>query len=152
VSPEYTLGPGDRLILYVWNIPGTALYDSATLAVDRTGSAFVPRVGSVPLQGLTLAEAQEVLRTRLARYYAGFELRLALGELRGIEVYVVGEVVRPGTYTISPFSMVLEALFAAGGPTKLGTLRGVRILRNGRTLEEVDLYDFLLRGERTIGP
>ena len=152
VSPDYTLGPGDSLILYVWNIPGTALYDSTMLAVDRTGSAFVPRVGSVPLQGLTVAQAQEVLRNRLARYYSGFELRLALGELRAISMYVVGEVARPGTYTISPFSAVLDALFAAGGPTKMGTLRAIRVTRNGQTLDEVDLYDFLLRGQRAIGP
>lgn len=152
VSPDYALGPGDSLILYVWNIPGTALYDSAPLVVDRTGSVFVPRVGSVPLQGLTLAQAQEVLRTKLARYYSGFELRLALGELRAISVYALGEVARPGTYTISPFSTVLDALFTAGGPTKMGSLRSIRISRNGRTLEEVDLYDFLLRGERNVGP
>ncbi|MBI4737208.1 MAG: SLBB domain-containing protein [candidate division NC10 bacterium] len=152
MSPDYTLGPGDSLILYIWNIPGTALYDSAPLVVDRTGSAFVPRVGSVPLQGLTLAQAQEVLRTRLARYYSGFELRLALGELRAIGVYVLGEVARPGTYTISPFSTVLDALFTAGGPTKMGSLRSIQITRNGRTLEELDLYNFLLRGERSVGP
>jgi polysaccharide export outer membrane protein len=152
VSPDYALGPGDSLILYVWNVPGTALYDSVPLAVDRTGSVFVPRVGSVPLQGLTLIQAQEVLRNKLARYYSGFELRLALGELRGIGVYVIGEVVRPGTYTISPFSTVLDALFAAGGPIKMGTLRAIRITRNGQILEEVDLYDFLLRGERILGP
>jgi protein involved in polysaccharide export with SLBB domain len=152
VSPDYTLGPGDSLILYVWNVPGTALFDSATLVVDRAGSVFVPRVGAVPLQGLTIAQAQEVLRTKLARYYSGFELRLALGELRGIAVYVIGEVTRPGTYTISPFSTMLDALFAAGGPTKMGTLRAIRITRSGRTLEEVDLYDFLLRGERSLGP
>ena len=151
VSPEYTLGPGDSLILYIWNVPGTALFDSATLVVDRTGSVFVPRVGSVPLQGLTLPQAQEVLRTKLARYYSGFELRLALGELRAIAVYVIGEVARPGTYTISPFSSVLDALFAGGGPTKMGTLRAIRVTRHGQTLGEVDLYDFLLRGERAIG-
>ncbi len=152
VSPDYRLGPGDSLILYVWNIPGTALYDSASLTVDRTGAAFVPQVGSVLLQGLTLAQAEEVLRTKLARYYSGFELRLALGELRAISVYVAGEVVRPGTYTISPFSTVLDALFAASGPTKMGTLRSVRVIRTGRIVEEVDLYDFLLRGDRTVGP
>ncbi len=152
VSPDYMLGPGDSLILYVWNIPGTALFDSVLLLVDRTGAVFVPRVGSVPVQGLTLAQAQEVMRTRLARYYSGFELRLALGELRAIGVYVLGEVARPGTYTISPFSTVLDALFIAGGPSKMGSLRSIRITRNSRTLEEVDLYDFLLRGERNFGP
>ena len=152
VSPDYTLGPGDTTILYIWNIPGTALYESASLVVDRSGSAFVPRVGSVPLQGLTLPQAQEVLRTKLARYYSGFELRLALGELRAISVYVIGELARPGTYTISPFSTVLDALFAAGGPTKMGSLRAVRVMRDGQTLVEVDLYEFLLRGERAIGP
>jgi protein involved in polysaccharide export with SLBB domain len=98
-----------------------------------------------------MAQAEEVLRTRLARYYSGFELRLALGELRAIAVYVLGEVARPGTYTISPFSTVLDGLFAAGGPTKMGTLRAIRITRNERTLEEVDLYEFLLRGQRAIG-
>jgi len=152
VAPDYVLGPGDNLILYVWNIPGATLFDSATLVVDRTGSVFVPRVGSVPLQGLTLVQAQEVLRTKLARYYSGFELRLALGELRAISVYVVGEVTRPGAYSISPFSTVLDALFAAGGPTKMGTLRSIRVTRNGRTVGEVDLYDFLLRGEQNISP
>ena len=152
VSADYTLGPGDSLILYIWNIPGGALYDSTTLVIDRTGSTFVPRVGSVALQGLTLAQALEVLRTRLSRYYTGFELRVALGELRAISVYVVGEVARPGTYTISPFSTVLDALFAAGGPTKMGTLRLIRVTRSGQTLGEVDLYEFLLRGQRAIGP
>jgi protein involved in polysaccharide export with SLBB domain len=152
VSPDYQLGPGDGLILYVWNIPGTSLYDSAPLLVDRSGSVFVPRVGSVPLQGLTIAQAQEVIRSRVGRYYSGFELRLTLGELRGISVYVVGEVARPGTYTVSPFSTLLDALIAAGGPTKMGTLRGIRLVRNGKTQEEVDLYDFLLRGERALGP
>ena len=152
VSPDYILGPGDGLILYVWNIPGTGLYDSAALLVDRSGSVFVPRVGSVPLQGLTLAQAQEVIRSRVSRYYAGFELRLTLGELRGISVYVVGEVARPGTYTVSPFSTAFDALVAAGGPTKMGTLRTIRLVRNGKTEEELDLYDFLLRGERNLGP
>lgn len=152
VSPDYVLGPGDVLILYVWNIPGTALYDSATLTIDRTGSAFVPRVGSIPLQGLTLAQAQEVIRGRIARNYSGFDLRVALGELRAISVYVVGEVARPGTYTISPFSTVLDALFVAGGPTKMGSLRSVRVAQNGQTVREVDLYDFLLRGDRPTGP
>ncbi|HSB73168.1 MAG TPA: SLBB domain-containing protein [Candidatus Methylomirabilis sp.] len=152
VSPDYQLGPGDGLILYFWNIPGAGLYDSVPLLVDRSGSVFVPRVGSVPLQGLTLAQAQEVIRSRVGRYYSGFELRLTLGELRGISVYVVGEVARPGTYTISPFSTLLDALIAAGGPTKMGTLRTIRLVRNGKTQEEVDLYDFLLRGERSLGP
>jgi polysaccharide export outer membrane protein len=152
VSPDYTLGPGDGLILYVWNIPGESLYDSASLVVDRSGAVFVPRVGSVPLQGLTLPQAQEVIRSRVSRYYSGFELRLALGELRGVAVYVVGEVARPGTYTVSPFSTLLDALVAAGGPTKMGTLRAVRLVRNGKPMEEVDLYDFLLRGERSLGP
>jgi protein involved in polysaccharide export with SLBB domain len=152
VSPDYVLGPGDSLILYIWNIPAGTLYDSATLMIDRSGSTFVPRVGSVPLQGLTLAQVQEVLRTRLSRYYTGFELRVALAELRAISVYVIGEVARPGTYTISPFSTVLDALFAAGGPTKMGTLRLIRVTRSGQVLGEVDLYEFLLRGQRAIGP
>jgi protein involved in polysaccharide export with SLBB domain len=152
VDPDYKLGPGDNLILYVWNIPGTALYDSATFTIDRAGSAFIPRIGSVPLQGLTVAQAQEVIRGRVARNYSGFELRVALGELRAISVYVVGEVARPGTYTISPFSTVLDALFVAGGPSKMGSLRSIRVTQTAGSVREVDLYDFLLRGERPTGP
>jgi len=152
VDPQYRLGPGDGLILYVWNIPGTALYESTTLNIDRTGAAFIPRIGSVPLQGLTVAQAQEVIRARVARNYAGFELRLALGELRAVSVYVMGEVARPGTYTVSPFSTVLDALFLAGGPTKMGSLRSIRVTQPGGQVGEVDLYDFFLRGERPSGP
>ena len=152
VSPDYRLGPGDSLILYVWSIPGTALYDTSTLTIDRTGSAFLPRIGSIPLQGLTLAEAQEVIRSKVARNYSGFELRLAVGELRAISVYVVGEVARPGTYTVTPFSTVLDALFVAGGPSKMGSLRDVRVTQTAGPVREVDLYDFLLRGERPTGP
>lgn len=152
VDPEYKLGPGDNLILYVWNLPGTALLDSASLTIDRTGSAFIPRVGAVALQGITVTQAQEVIRVRIARNYSGFEVRLTLGELRGVSVYVVGEVARPGTYTISPFSTVLDALFVAGGPTKMGTLRSIRVSRSGGAIREIDLYDFLLRGERPPGP
>jgi protein involved in polysaccharide export with SLBB domain len=152
VDPNYTLGAGDSLVLYVWNIPGTAqLFESAPLVVDRAGAVFVPRVGAVPLGGLTVSQAQDVLRARLSRNFSGFELRLTLGELRAISVYVMGEVARPGAYSISAFSTVLDALFVAGGPTKMGSLRSVRVTRTSGAVEELDLYDFLLRGTRPTG-
>jgi protein involved in polysaccharide export with SLBB domain len=152
VDPSYTLGPGDSLALYVWNVPGSAVFDSVPLVLDRTGTVFVPRMGAVLLQGLTLAQARDVLRAQIARYYSGFEMQLTLGELRTISVYVMGEVARPGSYNISPFSTVLDALFAGGGPTKMGTLRAVRVTRNGQVAAEVDLYELLLRGSRPTGP
>jgi protein involved in polysaccharide export with SLBB domain len=152
VDPNYTLGPGDTLVLYIWNVPGSIVFDAAPLLLDRSGTVFVPRMGTVTLQGLTLAQAQEVLRARIARYYSGFEMQLTLGELRTISVYVMGEVARPGSYHISPFSTVLDALFAGGGPTKMGTLRSVRVTRNGQVVGEVDLYELLLRGARPTGP
>jgi protein involved in polysaccharide export with SLBB domain len=152
VDPNYTLGPGDSLLLYLWNVPGSAVFDSAPLVLDRSGTVFVPRMGTVTLQGLTLAQAREALRTRIARYYSGFEMQLTLGELRTISVYVMGEVARPGSYNISPFSTVLDALFAGGGPTKMGTLRAVRVTRDAQVVAEVDLYELLLRGARPSSP
>jgi protein involved in polysaccharide export with SLBB domain len=152
VDPNYTLGPGDTLVLYIWNVPGNIVFDAAPLVLDRSGTVFVPRMGTVTLQGLTLAQAQEVLRARIARYYSGFEMQLTLGELRTISVYVMGEVARPGSYNISPFSTILDALFAGGGPTKMGTLRSLRVTRNGQVVGEVDLYELLLRGARPTGP
>lgn len=151
VDPTYTLGSGDSLILYIWNVPGSTLYDSVSLLLDRTGAVFVPRVGAVPLQGLTVAQAEEVLRSRVSRYYSGFELRLTLAELRAISVYAMGEVARPGSYSVSPFSTVLDVLVVAGGPSKMGSLRSIRVTRNGQTIGEVDAYDFLLQGNRPGG-
>ncbi len=145
VGPDYVLGPGDSMVI---NVSGAM--DSALIRiVDRNGRVFLPRVGPVRVWGLTFSQADRVLRDELARYFRGFETTITLGRLRTIRVHVVGEVCQPGSYTVSSLSTLTNGLYAAGGPTKLGSLREIRLLRNNHLVGTLDLYDFLLRGDRT---
>ncbi|MCI0371796.1 MAG: SLBB domain-containing protein [candidate division NC10 bacterium] len=145
VGPDYVVGPGDNLVLYMWGL----VENHFNLPVDRKGEIFVPKVGVLPVGGLSFSEAEQLMQRRLAAYYSGFQTRLAMGELRTVNVYVVGEVVRPGAYTLSALATMSNALYAAGGPTKLGSLRGIQLLRNSQLVSTMDLYDFLLRGDKS---
>jgi protein involved in polysaccharide export with SLBB domain len=108
----------------------------------------VPRVGTIPVWGMPLGEVRRGVHDQLSRQYAGFRMSLNLSALRSIQVFVGGEVAQPGVYTVSSLSTLVHALFAAGGPSKLGSLRTIRLIRNNCTIGTIDLYDFLLRGER----
>lgn len=143
VGPDYVLGPGDELTIYVWGLVESVF----NAAVNRNGEIFVPRAGTLKVWGLTFAKAEQLIRDQLGRVYTGFQISVTLGRLRTIRVFVVGNVARPGSYTLSPLSTITNALFAAGGPTKQGTLRRIQLLRANRAESEVDFYDFLLRGE-----
>ena len=144
VGPEYILGPGDVMQAYLWGMVDNVL----TLQVNRQGEIFVPRVGTIPVWGMPLGEVRRVIHDQLGKQYAGFRMSLNLSALRSIQVFVVGEVAQPGVYTVSSLSTMVNALFAAGGPSKLGSLRTIRLIRNNRTIGAFDMYDFLLRGER----
>ncbi|HTR96580.1 MAG TPA: polysaccharide biosynthesis/export family protein, partial [Candidatus Acidoferrales bacterium] len=151
VDPDYPLGPGDEIALTLWGDDQLSL----TLAVDREGLLALPDVGQVSVQGLTLEEARVRLRAALARVYSGLKpagrrsttfVSVSLGRLRSIQVFLLGDVVRPGCYTMSSVARVMNALYAAGGPTRDGSLRDVRILRGGQVATSVDLYDVVLGG------
>jgi polysaccharide export outer membrane protein len=144
VGPDYILGPGDVMQAYLWGMVDNVL----TLQVNRQGEIFVPRVGTIPVWGMQLGEVRRVIHDQLGKQFSGFRMSLNLSALRSIQVFVVGEVALPGVYTVSSLSTMLNALFAAGGPTKLGSLRTIKLIRNNRTLGTLDMYDFLLRGER----
>jgi protein involved in polysaccharide export with SLBB domain len=145
VGPDYVLGPGDDLTINVWGMVDTTLYRT----VDRSGQIALPKVGDLRLWGLTFSQADRLIREQFSRYFRGFQTSVTMGRLRTIRVHVVGEVCQPGVYTLSALSTVTHALFSAGGPTKLGSLREVRLLRNHYQVGALDLYDFLLRGDRT---
>jgi polysaccharide export outer membrane protein len=145
VGPDYILGPGDTLQAYMWGMVDNVL----TLPVNQRGEIFVPKVGTFPVRGMALGDARRLIQEQLARQFSGFRLSLSLSELRSVQAYVVGEVARPGVYTISSLSAVTNILFASGGPTKLGSLRNISLIRNNRTIGTLDLYDFLLRGDRS---
>jgi polysaccharide biosynthesis/export protein len=144
VGPDYILGPGDVMQAYLWGMVDNVL----TLQVNRQGEIFVPRVGTIPVWGMPLGDVRRVIHDQLGKQYAGFRMSLNLSALRSIQVFVVGEAAQPGVYTVSSLSTMVNALFAAGGPTKLGSLRTIKLIRNNRTIGTFDLYNFLLRGER----
>ena len=131
--------------IHIWG----AMENAILRTVDREGQIFLPTVGPVKVWGLTFSQSDRLIREYLSRYFRGFETSVSLGRLRTKRIYVVGEVRQPGSYTVSSLSTMINALFAAGGPTKLGSLRKVELKRNQHTTETLDLYDFLLRGDKT---
>jgi polysaccharide biosynthesis/export protein len=145
VGGDYVLGPGDTLQVYLWGMVDNVL----TLPVNQRGEIFLPKVGTFPVRGMPLGEVRRLIQEQLSRQFSGFRMSLSLSELRSLQIYVVGEVARPGVYTVSSLSTLTNTLFAAGGPTRLGSLRNIQLIRNNRTVATFDLYDFLLRGERT---
>lgn len=145
VGPDYTIGPGDSLNIVLWG----GVQETLQAEVDRNGTIVLPRLGVVQVWGLTLDQVQNLLRRRFAQFFPAFEMAVTLGRLRTIQVYIVGEVLQPGTYTVSSLSTVINALFASGGPTKNGSLRQIRLVRQGRTVHTLDLYDFLLQGNKS---
>jgi len=145
VGPEYVLGPGDSLITYVWGLVENVF----TETVNRNGEIFIPKVGTLRVWGLSFDRAEQLIRDQLSRVYTGFRISVTMGRLRTIRVFVVGEVMRPGAYTMSALSTLTNALFVAGGPSKQGTLRRIAVMRHNKVVSEMDLYDFLLRGDKS---
>jgi protein involved in polysaccharide export with SLBB domain len=145
VEPTYTIGTGDELSIVLWG----GVQESYRVEVDRNGAIALPRLGVVQVAGLTLEQLRVFLRQRFAEFYPDFQMAVTLGRLRSILVYVVGEVQLPGAYTISSLSTMINALFASGGPTKNGSLRRILLTRQGRTVQTLDLYDLLLRGDKS---
>lgn len=145
VGPDYVVGPGDDLFINVWGPADSFLIRT----VDRNGRIILPKVGDLQVWGLTFSQAERLIREQLSRYFRGYQTSVTMGRLRTVRVHVVGEVCQPGSFVLSSLSTLTNALFSAGGPTKLGSLRDVRLLRNGHTVGTLDLYEFLQRGDRT---
>lgn len=145
VGPDYVIGPGDRIMLTLWgSVEGTH-----ELEVNRSGEIVLPKVGTLKVWGVSFGKLREVISASLARVYRDFELNVTMGKLKLMKVFVVGEVARPGDYNLSALSTIMNALSAAGGPLKSGTLRDIRIKRDGKLVESVDLYDFFLNGDKS---
>ncbi len=145
VGPNYTIGPGDNFIVTLWG----RINAKSTVTVDRNGEIALPEVGVLNVSGMTFAQLQDYLRDEFSRKFTDFKINLTMGKLRTIRVFVVGEVQAPGSYTISSLSTIINGLMIAGGPSKNGTLRKIRLLRNESEPAAIDLYDFLLGGEKS---
>jgi len=144
VGPDYVLGPGDSFSLTLWG----RVDAQYPLVVDREGQVILPEVGALRVWGMKFGDLDGFLQHELSRKYTDFKMSVAMDRLRTIRVFVVGEASAPGTYTISSLSTVINALFAAGGPSKNGSLRKIRLLRNASAPAELDLYSFLQGGEK----
>ncbi|HEY3930529.1 MAG TPA: SLBB domain-containing protein [Candidatus Koribacter sp.] len=141
---DYVLGPGDLVQLTLWG----GISQTLSRPVDAEGRLVLPEAGPIGVSGLTLAQAQGAAENALRPQFREIHVQLSLARVRTIRVYVVGDVQRPGAYDVSSLSTTLNALYAAGGPTAVGSLRIVRHYRNSKLIHEVDLYDFLLHGMR----
>ena len=139
---NYKLGSGDKVFIDVWG----ASQKSFEGTISPDGMVVLENVGPVKLSGLTVREATKKLRGVLGKYYTSSQISLSLGETRSIQVQVMGEVVTPGTYTLSALSTAFNALYAAGGIGDLGTLREIKVYRSGRQIASIDIYDFILNG------
>jgi protein involved in polysaccharide export with SLBB domain len=145
MGPDYVVGPGDALTINIWG----GLTQSITRVIGRDGRILLPEAGSLDLAGLPLGRAEGLIEAALKKQYRDVQVAITVSHLRSVRVYVVGDVQRPGGYDISSLATPLSALYAAGGPTAVGSLRIVRHYRGEHLVEEVDLYDFLLHGVRT---
>ena len=145
VGEHYILGPGDSIQLDVWG----SINARQELDVDRNGEITIPKVGTVKVWGLTYGQAREAIDKAISHYFKGYELNVTLGRLRTIQVYVVGEVTAPGMYSVSSLGTIVNALSLAGGPSKTGSLRSIKLLKKGKAAVEIDLYDMLLSGDRS---
>ena len=140
---NYRLGPGDDVNIDIWG----ASQESITETISPDGTITIEGFGVVQLGGLSVSQAKSRLKSMLGPRYQGSKIDLTLGQTRTITVSVMGEVKVPGTYTLSAFATVYNALYMAGGPNEIGTLRNVKVYRRGKLITNVDVYDFLLNGK-----
>ena len=147
---NYHLGPGDEVIIDIWG----ASQNTIRQQISPDGTINIQKIGPVNLNGLTIAEANDYLKKTLNKIYNGLnnandptsDIRLTLGSIRTIQINVMGEVVQPGTYSLSSFATVFHALYRAGGVSDIGSLRNVQLVRNGKNIATIDVYQFIMKG------
>lgn len=145
VTPDYVIGPGDEILIRVW---GPVVFNDR-LTVDRSGSIYVPKVGSIHVSGIPFSDLDKHLRTEMGRIFRNFDLNVNMGQLRSIQVFVLGQAKRPGSYTLSSLSTLVNALFASGGPSVQGSMRSIQLKRDGKLVSDLDLYALLNKGDKS---
>ena len=139
---DYRLGAGDGVIIDVWGASQTTFEET----VSPDGTVTLEEIGPVRLAGMTVAEANDYVKEYLGRFFSGSSITLTVGEARSVQVQVMGEVMMPGSYTLSALSTAFNALYAAGGINDIGTLRDIKVYRGGRVISTIDVYDYILNG------
>lgn len=147
---NYRLGAGDEVIIDIWGTSQVSIQET----ISPDGAINIENLGLVFLNGMTINQATSYLRKELNKIYAGLadenptsQIKVSLGNSRTIQVNVMGEVYQPGTYAISAFSTVFHALYSAGGVSEIGGLRNIQVVRNGKNIANVDVYDFIMHGK-----
>lgn len=145
VTPDYTIGPGDELMVRLWG----QVEANQSVVVDRNGQINLPKIGPVSVVGVRYQNLQTHLKTAIGRMFRNFDLDVSLGKLRSIQVFVVGQAARPGNYTVSSLSTLVNTLFASGGPSAKGSMRRIQLKRGDKVITEFDMYDLLLKGDKS---
>ncbi|MEP6876124.1 MAG: SLBB domain-containing protein [Burkholderiales bacterium] len=145
VTADYSVGPGDEIVLRAW---GSIDVDYRS-TVDRNGMLNLPKIGSFSVAGVKASELENHLRAQIGRLYTNFSLSASLGQLRGLKVFVVGPAQRPGVITLASQSTMLSAVVMAGGPAPNGSMRKVLLRRDGKLISELDIYQFLVQGDKS---
>jgi len=145
VPANYVIGPGDELRIRVWG----QVNFQANLQVDRAGEVYLPQVGPVHVEGMPFSELDGHLRKAIGRVYRNFDLTADVGQIRAIQVYVAGQARRPGVYTVSSLSTLVDAVFASGGPSIQGSMRHIELRRGSEVVTDFDLYALLVRGDKS---
>jgi protein involved in polysaccharide export with SLBB domain len=145
VPADYVLGPGDQLLIRAWG----KIDIDARVTVDRNGQIYLPKVGSLTVAGLRYEQVEGFLHSSIGALFKDFQLNVTLGQLRSIQIFVLGNARQPGGYTISSLSTLVDALFATGGPSATGTMRHIQLLRGGQTVADFDLYDLIQKGDKS---
>lgn len=144
VPADYVIGPGDEVVLRLWG----SVDADVKATVDRNGQISLPRVGTFRVAGTQASQLEAKLRAEVSKVFKNFEINASLGQLRAIQVFVVGQAKRPGAHTVSSLSTLLGALFELGGPSNTGTLRTIQLRRDGRVVTTLDLYKFIVDGDK----
>jgi len=145
VPSDYVVGPGDELRIHIWGQIDADL----RAEVDRSGRIYIPKVGEVAVTGVRYSELEGYLKQTVEGVFKSFSLTVAIGRLHSIQIFVVGQAKAPGVYTISSLSTLINAVFASGGPSPQGSLRHIQLRRGDRVVQEFDLYDLLVKGDKS---
>lgn len=147
---DYKLAPGDEIVVDIWG----AVYMNISQTISPEGSITIPDLGPIYLTGHTINETEKILKGQLSRIYSGIAgdnpttfLRVSLGRIRSFTINVVGDVERPGTYTLPSLSTIFSSLYLAGGPTRIGSIRDIKVYRNNKLYKSFDVYDFIVDGD-----
>jgi polysaccharide export outer membrane protein len=145
VTSNYVIGPGDELLIRAWGQIDLDIH----ARVDRNGTIFIPKVGNLNVSGLKFDQLRGFLASQIGRIYQNFDLNVTMGDLRSIDIFVVGQARQPGRYTVSSLSTLTNAIFASGGPAATGSMRRIQLKRGARVVTEFDLYDLLIKGDKS---